>query len=202
MKHPDNMIFELDYDWYEYLSTEFEDELRAAGFELKYRITRGKNKKAELCIFCDERSLAFDADVSWDTFLLADKGFAESFPLFFMLVSSNPTYYKAQVRRTGHRSLSLECEIAEYDISSDYHEDDLIHAGYFKGSTVGEVVSQIGVELVKACDYIEDVAKSMAKDFKKRIDDEYNYQYDHLYQEYVQKYDEWLEEERKNALRT
>ena len=134
MKHPDTMMFELDYDWYEYLFTEFEDELRAAGFELKcYNPSRDKNKKDVPCIFFDEHRLVFEADVDWDTFLLADKTFAESFPLFFMLVSSNPTYYKAQVRHTGHRCLGLDCEFVEYDISSYYHEDDLVHAGFFKG---------------------------------------------------------------------
>ena len=198
MKHPDDMYFELDWNWYEYMLEEFENELKDLGFDVRYQTVRGNQKDAEPCIFFDDYALAFDADVDWPCFFLNDKTVAETFTAFFMLASANPTYYKAEVRRTGNRSLGMDCELAEYDISCDYHGDDLVKAGFFKGMTIESVARQINCEAV--ADYVLAVAKGIASEFKKRLDAEYEYQLDEIVKDYTQSYNEWIEESRKRAL--
>jgi len=197
MKHPDEVCHELYHDWYEYTLTECVEQLAQMGFMIKYTTVRGNKKDTEPAIFFDEHNVAFDADVDWDIFFLNDKTFAEEYPHFFMLASANPKYYTAQVRRTGHRCLGIECGVVEYDINTEYHENDIVEAGFFKGVTIGEVAAQIDCE--KVSEYILDVAKTLARAFKNQLDAEYDYQYNEIYEQYVQDYREWQEAEHERT---
>jgi hypothetical protein len=195
MKHPDNAVIEVYDDWYEFLLEQFVEDLQAVGFAVLYRTVRGNAKDTGPCIFFDEHNVVFDADVDWDIFFLNDKTFAENYPAFFMLVSSNPSYHKARIRRTGNRYLGFDCDLDEYDINCEYHGGDLVADGFFKGVSIDDVSETIGADIVRVPEYILDVAKSMASDFKRQLDDEYEHAYEFELEQYTERYNEWLKEE-------